>query len=167
MLERFNAQTAQAIKNGWSNHNVRLGLSKYGVLGSIVGGVIEGAADIVTRPVGVLDEILSGAYGEAKDIVKKIMSDEYSTSSRMQNYIKYLSKDDDEILNKSYVGGDLINRADAIKDINSKISNAEHEYNETIDELKESQDNLKYGRLFGIDGAYDYNEVSKEWKQQR
>lgn len=167
MLERFNAQTAQAIKNGWSNHNVRLGLSKYGVLGSIAGGVIEGLSDIVTRPVGVLDEILSGAYGEAKDIVKSMMSDEYSTSSRMQNYIKYLSKDNDEVLNKAYVGGDLINRDDILKDIDSKTSNAKHEYNEAVENLKESQDNLKYGRLFGIDGAYDYNSVSNEWKKQR
>jgi len=95
MLERFDATTAQAIKSGWSNHNVRLGLSKYGPLGSIVGGAIEGITDIVTRPVGVLDEILSGAYGEAKDIVKSMISNEYSTSSRMQNYIKHLANDND------------------------------------------------------------------------
>jgi hypothetical protein len=138
MLERFDAQTAQAIKSGWSNHNIRLGLSKYGVLGSIVGGAIEGLGDIVTRPVGVLDELLSGAYGEAKDIVKSMISDEYSTSSRMQNYVKYLAKDDDELLNKAYVGSDLVNRDNVLKDIDNKISNAKHEYNETINNLKEA-----------------------------
>ena len=165
MLERFNAQTYQAIKSGWNDHNVQLGLSKYGPLGSIIGGAIEGASQIITRPVGVVGEILGGAYNEAKDLVKNALSDEYSTSSQMQNYIKNLAKDDDVMLHKMYIGEDIVNYVS--KDLSKKKDIAKTELQEKINDLKEAQDDLKYGRLFGVDGAYDYNAVSSEWKAGR
>lgn len=165
--EQFNATTWKAIKSGWGDHNIRLGLSKYGVLGKLAGGALEGLSDIITRPTGVLGEILSGAYGEAKDIVNSIISDEYSTSSRIQNYIKNLSGDDDTLLKQLYVGEGLINRENVRSDIARKYAENHFDIERRIDELKEAQDDLKYGRLFGIDGAYDYNAVSENWKKQR
>lgn len=167
MGERLNAETWKAIKSGWNDHNVRLGWSKYGVLGSIVGGAIEGLSDIVTRPTGVAGEILAGAYNEAKDGVKMLLSDEYSTSSKMQNYIKNLANDDDELLNKLYIGRELAERGYVGKDLAKKQKEAEIELAEKIEDLKSAQDDLKYGKLFGINGAYDYNAVSNEWKAGR
>ena len=167
LSDELNATTWKAIKSGWGDHNVRLGWSKYGLAGKLAGGVLEGLSDIVTRPTGVLGEIISGAYGEAKDAINKMLSNEYSTSSRIQNYIKNLSEDGDDILKTLYVGEDIINREGVHKDLSSKYGNNAFAIQEKIDELKDAQDALKYGRLFGVDGAYDYNSVSENWKKQR
>lgn len=165
--DEFNATTWKAIKSGWGDHNVRLGWSRYGLAGKLVGGALEGLSDIITRPTGVLGEILSGAYGEAKDVINKVLSNEYSTSSRIQNYIKNLSQDGDDILKQLYVGEDIINREGAHQDLSSKYAQNKIAIQEKIDELKDAQDDLKYGRMFGIDGAYDYDSVSENWKKQR
>ena len=167
LSEELNATTWQAIKSGWGDHNVRLGWSKYGLAGKLAGGAIEGLSDIVTRSTGVLGEILSGAYGEGKDIINKMLSDEYSTSSRMQNYIKNLSQDGDDALKKLYIGEDIANREWVQQDLSNKYNKNKIAIQEKIDELKDAQDDLKYGRMFGVDGAYDYNAVSENWKKQR
>jgi hypothetical protein len=165
LSEELNATTWQAIKSGWGDHNVRLGWSKYGLAGKLAGGAIEGLSDIVTRSTGVLGEILSGAYGEGKDIINKMLSDEYSTSSRMQNYIKNLSQDGDDALKKLYIGEDIANREWVQQDLSNKYNKNKIAIQEKIDEPKDAQDDLKYGRMFGVDGAYDYNAVSENWKK--
>ena len=169
--------TWDMIKRGW-NKQPQLGLSRYGIAGSLVGGAIEGVMYPIAGVTGVAGEIVSGAYNEAKDLIKKVASDQYSNASKVNEYIRNFSNSDDELLKRLYLGRNVVNREGQDKDLSEKLDEATRRVNKRIVDLQEAQHDLKNANLFrtkvfghelwgGINGAYNYDAVSEDWLSGR
>ena len=157
---------AEKIKRGWSNKPDYGWSNLWGPAGFIAGGVEYGLG-LITGAAGVAGEIVSGAYGEAKDFVKKYTEERDYNTAFINDYIRNLSKKDDDLLKRLYKGNGIASEVNIDSYLKRQHKEADRDVNTRIEDVVESQNDLKNGRLFGIDGAYDYDQVSEEWKRGR
>lgn len=157
----LNSIFAERIKRGWSNKPNYGWQNLWGPLG-FVGGGVEYGLRLLTGVAGVAGEVVSGTYGDIKDL---FTNDHNSTE--INDYVRNLSSNNDDLLKRLYRGENIKNQKNIEASIARQKEETDRDYNARITDLKNAQDDLKNGRLFGIDGAYDYDQVSEEWKNGR
>ena len=156
----------ERIKRGWSNKPNYGWSDLWGPVGFIGGGVEYGIG-LLTGAAGVVGEVVSGGYGDAKDFVNSFSAERNFNSSATNDYIRNISKSDDELLKRLYKGDRVASEANIGSYLTRQHKEAERDVNTRIEDIVEAQNDLKNGRLFGVDGAYDYDQVSEEWKRGR
>lgn len=136
----------ERIKRGWSN-KPNYGWSElWGPVG-FVGGGVEYGIGLLTGAAGVLGEVVSGGYGDAKDFVKSFSAEKNFNSSATNDYIRNISKDDDELLKRLYKGERVASETNANSYLTRQYKEAERDVNTRIEDVIEAQNNLKNGRL--------------------
>jgi len=96
----------QKIKRGWSNKS-NYGWSNLWGPAGFIGGGVEYGLGLITGTFGVAGEAISSVYGDAKDFVKKYTADKDYNSSYINDYIRNLSKKDDDLLKRLYKGNSI------------------------------------------------------------
>lgn len=157
----------QAIKSGWNNSGITLDLYDKGIIPGLAGSAVEGTVNLLAKPLGVLGEILSGAYGEVKAGYDKLTKDNYSNSQAVKNYISNIAQDGDDIVESLYIGDKILDRQNIHKDLLDAHNDAERDYYKNVENVIRAQNDLKYGKVFGIPGLYDKDAITQEWRQDR
>lgn len=157
----------EAIKRGWQQSGVTIDWYKHGLAAGLVGSAIEGTTNLFAKPAGVLGEIASGAYGEAKDIYNRVTSSARGNATAIRDYIQNMAQDGDSAIDALYLGENISKIGNVDSDLKQKYDNVVRDINAGIADVREEQDDLKNGRIFGINGLYDKDAITQDWKLGR
>jgi hypothetical protein len=156
--------TWQAIKNGWNQSGVTIDLYNKGIVPGVLGSAAEGLVNIAAKPLGVLGEIMSGAYGEAKAAYDNLTKDSYGNAQSVRNYLTNIAQDGDKTIDDLYIGDKIIERPNVGRDLIQADKDVNRDYNDAIENVVEAQNDLKYGKVFGIPGLYDKDAITQDWR---
>lgn len=117
----------------------------------LIGGIAAVASTALNGVSHLAEKLWNGFSAPFKD--KDI------ENNHVTDYVRYAT-DGDPIINKAYRGESLSLSKDKISEY---LAEAAHDVEKKTEDVKDAQDALMSGRMFGINNAYNYDKVSPEW----